>query len=172
MYLTTKIIDYLGDNVKIPCADHDCDIIVDDTTVTNLITDPDIIMKYNRLIVTSFVQVSNEHHSHICSHWDDLEYLIFIQLKPNFRWCPSPGCNYAIRVDSSEHTCVTCQCGHRFCFKCDDDQDWHAPVLCEYLKKWKTSHAATANYIVAHTKPCPKCNVLIEKNGGCNHMVS
>uniref|UniRef100_A0A5F9CK12 RING-type domain-containing protein n=1 Tax=Oryctolagus cuniculus TaxID=9986 RepID=A0A5F9CK12_RABIT len=27
-----------------------------------------------------------------------------------------------------------------------------------------------ANYISAHTKDCPKCNIRIEKNGGCNHM--
>jgi ariadne-1 len=36
--------------------------------------------------------------------------------------------------------------------KCDDDSE-------------------TSNWIAANTKECPKCNVTIEKDGGCNHMV-
>ena len=40
-------------------------------------------------------------------------------------------------------------------------------------RRWLTKCAddsETANYISAHTKDCPKCNICIEKNGGCNHM--
>lgn len=37
--------------------------------------------------------------------------------------------------------------------KCDDDSE-------------------TSNWIAANTKECPKCQVTIEKDGGCNHMVS
>lgn len=39
-----------------------------------------------------------------------------------------------------------------FSQKCDDDSE-------------------TSNWIAANTKECPKCNVTIEKDGGCNHMV-
>ncbi|KAH9628321.1 hypothetical protein HF086_018253 [Spodoptera exigua] len=39
-----------------------------------------------------------------------------------------------------------------FVEKCDDDSE-------------------TSNWIAANTKECPKCNVTIEKDGGCNHMV-
>ena len=44
---------------------------------------------------------------------------------------------------------------------------------CETIRRWLTKCAddsETANYISAHTKDCPKCNICIEKNGGCNHM--
>lgn len=44
----------------------------------------------------------------------------------------------------------------------------------QWLKKWikKTNDdSETSNWISANTKECPKCNVTIEKNGGCNHMV-
>ncbi|KAG9336048.1 hypothetical protein JZ751_003314 [Albula glossodonta] len=52
-------------------------------------------------------------------------------------------------------------------------QMYHAPTDCGTIRKWLTKCAddsETANYISAHTKDCPKCNICIEKNGGCNHM--
>ncbi|KPJ19395.1 E3 ubiquitin-protein ligase arih1l [Papilio machaon] len=48
------------------------------------------------------------------------------------------------------------------------------PVRCCLLKKWIKKcddDSETSNWIAANTKECPKCNVTIEKDGGCNHMV-
>lgn len=67
---------------------------------------------------------------------------------------------------------VVCKCGHVFCFECGEN--WHDPVLCRFLKKWIKKcddDSETSNWIAANTKECPKCNVTIEKDGGCNHMV-
>jgi ariadne-1 len=37
--------------------------------------------------------------------------------------------------------------------------------------EWKCKNESkTANWILANTKPCPKCSSRIEKNQGCNHM--
>jgi ariadne-1 len=68
---------------------------------------------------------------------------------------------------------VNCRCGTTFCFLCTSE--WHEPVKCEYIKRWKLKcedkdNTETLNYIVSYTKNCPKCQVVIEKNGGCNHM--
>jgi len=73
---------------------------------------------------------------------------------------------------------------HRFCFGCGEDVHW--PVSCESLQQWKekmreeinevedtsdnTNELAQKMWIKANTKPCPQCNVPIEKNDGCNHM--
>ena len=69
------------------------------------------------------------------------------------RWCPSPGCMNAIRVEYSGFYPVTCDCGHNFCFLCG--QSWHDPIQCSLLKKWLkkcSDDSETANWIFANTK--------------------
>lgn len=40
------------------------------------------------------------------------------------------------------------------------------------LEKFKIhDDAETYKWIVEHAKHCPQCRTVIEKNGGCNHMV-
>lgn len=55
-YLTLKIVDE-GVVDSIRCPDTDCDIIVDDSTVTQLVSS-ETKQKYQHLITNSFVQVS------------------------------------------------------------------------------------------------------------------
>lgn len=88
------------------------------------------------------------------------------------RWCPSPDCNNAIKVQYVDARPVMCKCGHTFCFSCGEN--WHDPVKCHLLRKWIKKcddDSETSNWIAANTKECPTCNVTIEKDGGCNHMV-
>lgn len=146
-YLTTKIVtEGLGQSIS--CAAHGCDILVDDVTVTKLV-DPRVKVKYQQLITNSFVECN--------------------QL---LRWCPSVDCTNAIKVSYGDARPVSCKCGHVFCFACGEN--WHDPVKCCWLKKWIKKcddDSETSNWIAANTKECPKCNVTIEKDGGCNHMV-
>uniref|UniRef100_A0A667WF26 RBR-type E3 ubiquitin transferase n=1 Tax=Myripristis murdjan TaxID=586833 RepID=A0A667WF26_9TELE len=86
--------------------------------------------------------------------------------------CPGADCPIVIQVQEPRARRVQCSCcSEVFCFKCR--QMYHAPTDCGTIRKWLTKCAddsETANYISAHTKDCPKCNICIEKNGGCNHM--
>ncbi|EDW62442.1 potential E3 ubiquitin-protein ligase ariadne-1 [Drosophila novamexicana] len=147
-YLTTKIVtECLGQTIS--CAAHGCDILVDDVTVTKLVPDARVKVKYQQLITNSFVECN--------------------QL---LRWCPSVDCTYAVKVPYAEPRRVHCKCGHVFCFACGEN--WHDPVQCRWLKKWIKKcddDSETSNWIAANTKECPKCSVTIEKDGGCNHMV-
>jgi len=96
----------------------------------------------------------------------------FVQCNRNLTWCPEPDCNHVIQTTSPGEKLVICQCGREFCFKCSES--WHAPLTCLYLKKWLKKCAddsETSHWINAHTKECPRCKIVIEKNGGCNHMV-
>lgn len=89
------------------------------------------------------------------------------------KWCPSADCTYAIKVQCVEPKPVACTCGHIFCFECGEN--WHDAVQCRLLRKWIKKcddDSETSNWIAANTKECPKCNITIEKDGGCNHMVS
>jgi ankyrin repeat protein len=76
---------------------------------------------------------------------------------------------------------------HRFCFACGEGMHW--PVRCEQIEQWKqkmreeigevdedgendknVNDMAQKLWLKANTRPCPQCNVPIEKNDGCNHM--
>lgn len=147
-YLTTKIMEE-GVGQSIACAAHGCDILVDDVRVMDLVPDSRVKVKYQHLITNSFVE---------CNRL--------------LRWCPSADCTYAVKVSYVDARPVVCKCGHTFCFDCGEN--WHDPVQCRLLKKWLKKcddDSETSNWIAANTKECPKCNVTIEKDGGCNHMV-
>ena len=90
------------------------------------------------------------------------------------RWCPGPSCDW-VAVGSSADGLVgegQCECGTRFCLRCGEMQ--HEPATCDMLVLWNEKcqdESETANWILAKTKKCPKCQARIEKNGGCNHML-
>ncbi|KAF7132220.1 hypothetical protein RHSIM_Rhsim09G0029900 [Rhododendron simsii] len=84
----------------------------------------------------------------------------YIEDNPKTKWCPGPGCEYAVEfvVGSENYDCT---------------EDAHRPVDCDTVAKWITKNSAESentNWILAYTKPCPKCKRPIEKNHGCMHM--
>lgn len=146
-YLTTKIMDE-GASQMIECPGN-CDILVDDITVMDLVKDQKVRLKYQHLITNSYVQ---------CNRL--------------LKWCSAPDCSMAVKVHHVDARAVKCRCGHVFCFACAES--WHDPVRCHLIKKWIKKcddDSETSNWISANTKECPKCNATIEKDGGCNHMI-
>ncbi len=160
-YLTTKIMDE-GASQSIECPGSNCDIVVDDQKVMELVKDSKIKLKYQQLITNSFVQV-----------WQISVFLMksrtwskpfWFQFNRLMRWCSGPNCSHAILVTHVEARPVKCQCGHQFCFACSEN--WHDPVRCHLLKKWIkkcNNDSETANWISANTKECPTCKAVIGK---------
>lgn len=76
-------------------------------------------------------------------------------------------------ADSSEAVCSLCATS--FCAACDMPP--HAPATCEMVAAWEEKggylETGKAEDVEARklkhltTKPCPRCGVRIEKNGGC-----
>ena len=81
-----------------------------------------------------------------------------------FKHCPKENCEEMV-VENPKTQFVECANGHRFCFECLEK--WHENKKCkknkdiEKFNKWKNKK---------HTRECPNCLCIIEKNGGCNHM--
>jgi len=100
----------------------------------------------------------------------------FVGSSKDLRWCPGAGCGKVVRAGGGV-TSVRCAvasggCGAAFCVRCGEEA--HAPAGCKPLSQWSekcSNESETANWILANTKRCPKCNTRIEKNQGCNHIV-
>ncbi|CDP04163.1 unnamed protein product [Coffea canephora] len=96
----------------------------------------------------------------------------FIEDNRKTKWCPAPGCEYAVDfiVGSGSYD-VTCRCSYSFCWNCTEEA--HRPVDCGTVARWILKNSAESenmNWILANSKPCPKCKRPIEKNQGCMHI--
>eukprot|EP00877_Chromochloris_zofingiensis_P011452 jgi/Chrzof1/6560/Cz19g01030.t1 len=99
----------------------------------------------------------------------------YVEENRNMSWCTGANCDNAmeclIERTPDEPLDVICTCTATFCFNCK--QEAHRPVSCDTVRKWVTKNSAESenlNWILANTKPCPKCHRPIEKNQGCMHM--
>ncbi|KAL1412722.1 hypothetical protein Q8F55_000469 [Vanrija albida] len=144
-----------GESARIQCMESGCHRVVREEAVDELVP-AGVSTRYHELLNAAYVSDS-----------------------PNLRWCPHPGCEYAIECSQAPPRMlnqlvptVVCNCGNSLCFGCGYSAD-HRPVLCKIVKLWEKKCAddsETANWLNAHTKECSKCQSTIEKNGGCNHM--
>ncbi|MFS7940555.1 putative IBR domain, E3 ubiquitin ligase RBR family, TRIAD supradomain-containing protein [Helianthus anomalus] len=82
----------------------------------------------------------------------------YVESNKRVKWCLGPGCEYAVEYDDDFKIVY----GGR-----------SRPFDCETVGKWVLKNNAegeNTNWILAYTKPCPKCKRSIEKNHGCMHM--
>ncbi|GAQ91019.1 hypothetical protein KFL_007140020 [Klebsormidium nitens] len=130
------------------CAQPDCNAVLGDEMVLQLVDEEDRkkFLKYAR---RSYVEDNRM-----------------------AKWCPAPGCVYSVEdLTGSSSMDVLCRCGHNFCWECVEEA--HRPVDCATVNKWILKNSAESenmNWILANSKPCPKCKRPIEKNQGCMHM--
>ncbi|CAF0734234.1 unnamed protein product [Didymodactylos carnosus] len=153
-YLINQIVNE-GLGQTISCPETNCDVLVDDETVSKFIADNDFVKHlYKRIIINSYVANN-----------------------PRARWCPGKNCGCIINATSLTSAynyaqfIICSNCDMSFCFQCA--HPWHDPIKCVFVLKWNkklVDDSETIIWMKANTKCCPKCRVTIEKNGGCNHM--
>lgn len=150
LYVSTAINNGPG-CLSLRCPDPDCSAAVSGDLVSLLVNDEDR-EKYEGYWVRSYIEGNKK-----------------------TKWCPAPDCKFAIEYDDNRSEIagfdVTCACSCNFCWNCTEDA--HRPVDCDTVAKWVLKNSAESEnvtWILAYTKPCPKCRRPIEKNDGCMHM--
>ncbi|KAJ6772519.1 RBR-TYPE E3 UBIQUITIN TRANSFERASE [Salix koriyanagi] len=126
------------------CPDPSCNAAVGQDMI-NLLTSDEDSKKHSRYFIRSYIEDNRK-----------------------TKWCPAPGCDYAVDfiVGSGSYD-VTCRCAYSFCWNCTEEA--HRPVDCGTVAKWILKNSAESenmNWILANSKPCPKCKRPIEKNQG------
>lgn len=146
-YISTTIYDGPG-CLSLRCPDPCCNAAVGKDMIDKLATSEEK-EKYSRYLLRSYVEDNRK-----------------------TKWCPAPGCEYAVDFTvGSGNFDVSCNCSYSFCWNCTEEA--HRPVDCETVAKWILKNSAESenmNWILANSKPCPKCKRPIEKNQGCMHM--
>ncbi|KAG8644313.1 hypothetical protein MANES_11G118300v8 [Manihot esculenta] len=146
-YISTTINDGPG-CLMLRCPDPSCWAAVGQDMIDLLASDVDKD-KYSRYLLRSYVEDNRK-----------------------TKWCPAPGCEYAVDFAAGGGSFdVSCLCSYSFCWNCTEEA--HRPVDCGTVSKWILKNSAESenmNWILANSKPCPKCKRPIEKNQGCMHM--
>ncbi|KAJ9701435.1 hypothetical protein PVL29_006681 [Vitis rotundifolia] len=146
-YISTSINDGPG-CLLLRCPDPSCCAAVGQDMINLMASDEDK-EKYSRYLLRSYIEDNRK-----------------------TKWCPAPGCEYAVEfVAGSGSYDVACQCSYGFCWNCTEEA--HRPVDCSTVAKWILKNSAESenmNWILANSKPCPKCKRPIEKNQGCMHI--
>ncbi|XP_044482540.1 probable E3 ubiquitin-protein ligase ARI8 isoform X2 [Mangifera indica] len=146
-YISTSINDGPG-CLTLRCPDPSCGAAIGQDMINLFVSDEDK-EKYSRYFVRSYVEDNRK-----------------------IKWCPAPGCDFAVDfVVGSGNYDVTCRCSYSFCWNCTEEA--HRPVDCGTVAKWLLKNSAESenmNWILANSKPCPRCKRPIEKNQGCMHM--
>ncbi|KAK6915781.1 Ariadne domain [Dillenia turbinata] len=146
-YISTAISDGPG-CLMLRCPDPSCGAAVGQDMI-NVLASGEDREKYSRYFLRSYIEDNRK-----------------------TKWCPAPGCDYAVDfVVGSGSYDVTCRCSYSFCWNCTEEA--HRPVDCGTVAKWILKNSAESenmNWILANSKPCPKCKRPIEKNQGCMHI--
>eukprot|EP00948_MAST-09A_sp_MAST-9A-sp1_P000038 g38.t1 len=156
--------------VSATCPKCECDARVDDKVYRDILL-PATRKKSSMDTSTALSLVSAQDRD-VWDRYTRYSFNNFVIANKRLKWCPGRNCDHIIYASGAVRDVFCQHCGYSCCFKCGHNEA-HLPVRCEYLAKWMEkcrNESETANYILSHTKPCPKCGTRIEKNQGCNHM--
>ncbi|VDI41954.1 ATP-dependent RNA helicase DHX8/PRP22 [Mytilus galloprovincialis] len=91
----------------------------------------------------------------------------------SFKYCTTPECQTIYRITQNENLFTCPLCDLHICTSCH--RNFHPGLTCIGAQLKVEDKEADTLYSLwvkqnKNVKPCPKCHVLIEKNGGCSHI--
>ncbi|EHA8590175.1 RBR-type E3 ubiquitin transferase [Cocos nucifera] len=159
-YISTSISDGPG-CLMLRCPDPSCGAAVGQDMINVLATDEDK-KKYSRYFLRSYIEDNRKVFS---------AYYIVVKIVIREMWMWIFLIFHLEFVMGSGSYDVCCNCSYNFCWNCTEEA--HRPVDCGTVAKWILKNSAESenmNWILANSKPCPKCKRPIEKNQGCMHI--
>ncbi|KAH7002886.1 hypothetical protein EDB82DRAFT_1817 [Fusarium venenatum] len=105
--------------------------------------------------------------------YDEYLKLKALSQMPSFMWCLSEKCSSGQVHDLLLNSHVVCaDCDFEMCFT--HQVNWHEGLSCEQYDSLKETgdpeFQQTQEWITNNTKPCPECNIQVQKGNGCFHM--
>eukprot|EP00736_Rhodelphis_marinus_P006050 Rmarinus@m.28057 len=104
--------------------------------------------------------------------------------RKDLRFCPSPECDTVLKhnrleeahvregetetVALEKQTVLCSNCQYSCCFRCGVA---HEPATCKMMRQFEEqvdADGGNITWLKNNTRCCPRCDVSIEKNGGCN----
>ena len=107
---------------------------------------------------------------------NDIQMQEWLTAQANIKHCRTTNCQFSFVNERADQFTMQCPgCKQEYCGQC---LYAHNPLTtCQrarderaLAKDKNAQERATKAWEQANTKPCPRCNARIEKNGGCNHM--
>ena len=91
-----------------------------------------------------------------------------------FRYCATPDCPeiYSLEFDSGDGIFRCRSCFVSICVSCREEHDGFSCEEWKIHRDPETQERLLEGWAKGNqdVKKCPKCDILIEKNGGCHHM--
>lgn len=83
-------------------------------------------------------------------------------------YCPQKNCAIAIAVPKGVKNATCPGCHYQFCLNCFGA--FHGLTMCPRYLTEDEKDSLSKKCILDIGKHCPNCQMIIEKNGGCDHM--
>ena len=114
----------------------------------------------------SFIEKKLSNNEPLLIKFNKFIKMVQFSKNPSYRPCIKPNCeNYVKKPFFGNKS--KCSCGQIMCFKCQ--KPWHQGAVCRYQDD-QNELDFIGYQKNNNTKLCPKCQIIIEKNLGCNHM--
>jgi len=145
-YLQTTIENNSQKLSELPCPENNCKSTLKHSFIElKLKDDPNLLTKFQKFVKQAKFS-------------KDLSY----------RQCIKPNCEFFVKKPFFGNK-LHCECGQLMCFKCK--KEWHEGLDCNQVYDREQNEQAFLKYQKdMGLRKCPKCNIVMDKYTGCNHI--